>query len=127
MKIFTRDSDIIPEFSAEYKTYEGVVDLIVLKDILDRTPSTSLLHLVVCPLLQDSYFQRKNRPWNESSCFDNFKDVAIVKVCLQNHLIQLQPLFLNSIPSVYSRLVIFFPFKAPGFVSESKSKKRQRA
>jgi hypothetical protein len=122
MKIFSRGSGLdSPRIAVECKNYSHNLDLNVLKGILERVhaANTCWLHLVICTRVQDSYFTSSPNAWSSFNKQQkqkrqiDFQNIAIFKVVLSDpQQLSLEPLFRNSVPTSYARVVIFFPFES---------------
>ena len=101
--------------TTEEKNYADPLDLSVIKGILERVPSDSNLHIVVCQHIQDCYFTRRAfSEWiKESTKASVIKSSGICCVCLQA---EDDSIFLGNISGLprlkehgtAARLVIFF-------------------
>jgi hypothetical protein len=112
MKIYSRENDIDPPIAVECKNYESNLPLKILKGILQRINAHTWFHIVICTHLQDEYFQSRpssTRSWESYKNRINFQSTAIFKVVILENTLSLQPLFLDSVPASYNRVVVFFP------------------
>jgi hypothetical protein len=113
LKILTAEHPTQPEISAECKHYQNNLDGVVLRQILERIPKTSWLHLVICTHMQANYWTKETKiKWKQFRETHGLEESAILRVMKQGSKLTLQPLFPNSVPQTLpSKLVVFFPFR----------------
>jgi hypothetical protein len=125
LKIITAQSTH-PEISGECKNYSNPLSGDVLREILERIPKTSWLHLVICTHLQaDCWTKQTKVKWEDFRARHGLGESAILRVVKQGSRIALQPLFPGSVPQTpATKLVIFFPFADWMLKKAEKSRKR---
>lgn len=101
------------DISGEAKNYEGGVNTDVMRQMLERIPEESKVHLIFCSSLQKSYFKKRGS-W-ERVVQNNaaMKTTNVVKVVIsQNTTNELQYAAIcprMSLLNEYERLVVIFP------------------
>jgi hypothetical protein len=113
LAIRTAESPTDPEISGECKNYKNNLDGVVLREILQRIPQTSWLHLVICTHLQATYWTEATKfKWSDFQTQYDLRASAILRVVKQGSRLSLESLFPGSVPEEgSSRLVVFFPFE----------------
>ena len=113
LKILTAQHSTEPEMSAECKNYKNNLNGVVLREILERIPKSSWLHLVICPRMQTNYWTEETKTeWEPFQTLHGLQGSAILRVAKQGSRLTLEPLFVGSVPPTPpSKLVVFFPFE----------------
>ena len=111
LKIHTAQNPSHPEISAECKNYKNGLNGEVLREILARIPSTSWLHLVICPHMQQSYWSAQTQiKWDTFKSAHHLEESALLRVVKAGSTLTLKPLFTKSVPETRAhKLVVFFP------------------
>ena len=103
--------DNVAVISGEAKNYQKALDLKVLKEVLQRVPRSSDVHLVFCPGYQSNYFTRTKDSWSSFRDENRLQEVSLLRVYLTEGAgrdLVIAPLFPESVPpQPCTRCVIF--------------------